>query len=70
MAVKVISWDWKEQPDLEKLGEIVRSFDGRIADIRPVDTGGDYYAVVLSDAILTPDGAQAEFESLMAVDDD
>lgn len=62
--IKVLSWDWKDQPDLEKIGEMIRSFPDGCRDLREVDTGGDSYAIVLSDAVMSFAEAQQAFEAM------
>lgn len=47
---EVLSWDWREQPDMEELGRIVwEKSGGRVAITSVEDTGSDQYAVVISD---------------------
>lgn len=47
MKVGVLTWDWKEQPDMQALARIVREIGGNVR-IAEVDTGSDEYAVVVS----------------------
>ncbi len=42
----VLSWDWREQPDLEKLAEAVRKVYGGY--LYEIETHLDDYAIVLS----------------------
>jgi hypothetical protein len=49
---EVVSWDWKEQPDLDKLGDVIRRVSGGACDLRAIDTAGDDYAVVVSDHVM------------------
>lgn len=44
----VLSWDWKEQPDLDELAEIVREMSGGTVHIRQVETHSDEYAIVIA----------------------
>lgn len=55
---EVISWDWRQQLDLEKLGEVVRRVSGGSCDITPIDTGSDDYAVVITDHLVDRDEAR------------
>lgn len=50
---EVLSWDWREQPDLERLARMVNDLSGGTVHIAEVDTDSDEYAIVLSDALLT-----------------
>jgi hypothetical protein len=53
-AGEVVTWDWSEQPDLDKIGEIVTrlSATGQVHFIHP-GTGSDQYALVISNTELT-----------------
>ncbi len=54
---EVLTWDWREQPNLAELAEIVtRLSGGRLHIVQP-DTGGDEYAIVLSTVALTVEQA-------------
>jgi hypothetical protein len=48
----VLSWDWRGQPDLARLGRLVADLSGGTLHLREADTGSDQYAVVLSTAPL------------------
>jgi hypothetical protein len=61
-SAEVVHWDWKEQPDLDKLSEVVRRVSGGACDLREADTGGDFYAVVIADHLIDPAEAQNLFE--------
>ncbi len=54
---EVLTWDWREQPNLTELAEMVtRLSGGRLRIVQP-DTGGDEYAIVLSTVALTVEQA-------------
>jgi hypothetical protein len=54
--IEVLSWDYKEQPDLETLARIVRDMSGGTVYLHDVgDTGGQDYALVVADRRLTSD---------------
>jgi hypothetical protein len=42
----VLSWDWREQPDLDALTRILRDLAG--LHLHHVDTGSDEYAIVIA----------------------
>jgi len=48
-AARVLSWDWKGQPDLRKLAAAVHEVSGGTVFIREIDTGGDFYMLVIGD---------------------
>ena len=47
---QIFTWDWKEQPDWSAIGRAVAEASGGRVSIRPVETGDDSYAVVVSAA--------------------
>lgn len=55
---RVMSWDWKEQPDLEQLAKAVYEISGRTVFIREIDTGGDFYMLVISDYVVSDEEAE------------
>lgn len=44
----VISWDWRQQPDLDHLARLIHDLSGGQLIVRQADTGSDQYALVLS----------------------
>lgn len=50
----VISWDWKEQPDLKDLKKVAELFGGHVYE-DPVLEGTDSYGFVFSKTPLTRD---------------
>jgi hypothetical protein len=53
----VLSWDWRGQPDLARLGRLVADLSGGTLHLAEADTGCDQYAVVLSTAPLDDETA-------------
>lgn len=52
----VLSWDWREQPSIDRLAGIVRDLSGGTVHIHNVgDTGSDQYAIVVSTMPLVQD---------------
>jgi hypothetical protein len=51
-------WDWKEQVDLQDLFHIIRQVSGAQVFITEVDTGSDYYEIIVSNYPMTQDQAQ------------
>jgi hypothetical protein len=44
----ILSWDWKEQPDLLELAEAIHGVSGGTVHLHQVDTGSSDYAIVLA----------------------
>jgi hypothetical protein len=53
----VLSWDWRGQPDLARLGRLVADLSGGTLHLAEADTGSDQYAVVLSTTPLDDEAA-------------
>ena len=64
---RVFTWDWKEQPPMEKLAA---ALPGQPFMHVVPDTGGDCYACVLSSWPLTPVEAQAAYDQHEAGDEE
>lgn len=61
-VTRVLTWDYRQQPDIDALTEGIRDLSGGRLYLHQVDTGGDEYAVVLSTADLTDAGARVVWE--------
>jgi hypothetical protein len=63
MTIKVITWDWKEQPPMGAIGRAVEEISSEPPRNRPTyfrevpDTGGDLYAVVIGNEPFDPQQA-------------
>jgi hypothetical protein len=55
---RILTWDWKGQINLAKLAEAVYEVSGRGVIIREVDTGGDFYMLVISDHVVSDEEAE------------
>lgn len=57
----VISWDWKDQPDLGKIAAVAARISGerRPVVMREFDTGGDEHALAIADRDVTDEEALA-----------
>lgn len=53
MTVRGLSWDCREQPDLEELGRILAEVSGGRIHLHQVGTGCDQYGIVVADRELT-----------------
>ena len=65
MAHKVITWDWKETAPLEEILEAFQEmvdYD-QVPQFALPDTGGDYYACILSETSLGPEEVEAILNS-------
>lgn len=63
VRVVVMSWDWREQPDLEQLDQAVRLASGGLARVHTIDTGSDEYAIVVADHRITQAEAEAAWQA-------
>lgn len=61
-AAAVMSWDYREQPDLDDLARTVRDMTGGALNIREANTRSDQYAIVLSTAPLDETAADAVYD--------
>lgn len=57
----VLSWDWRGQPDLDRLAAELLRVSGGTVHLHQVDTGGDDYAIVVADRPLTSAEAAAVY---------
>lgn len=58
--IRVLTWDWKEQPDLDDLARIVHDVSQCHVHLYQVDTGSDQYALVVA---RNPIGSQAAHDA-------
>lgn len=54
----VLSWDWREQPDMEALQRALNAIAG--LHVEDIDTGSDQFAIVIS----AQDRSREEFEEI------
>jgi hypothetical protein len=65
----ILSWDWKEQPDLRALAQLVNEVSGGRVHITEAETGSDQYAIVIADhPVSDTDAAEAYRADLMGDD--
>lgn len=62
LAIRTLSWDWREQPDLDVLARHIRDLSGGALLLHTVDTGSDECAIVLSTAPLNEDSVRVAYE--------
>lgn len=71
MTSRILTWDYREQPDLDALGEAIRTLSRGAVDLRAVpETGSDQYAVVVADHPLSGDQAQSVWNDADAGDEE
>jgi hypothetical protein len=59
---EILTWDWREQPDLSELASIVLERSGGRIHLTPVeDTGDDQYALIIGSEPLTQEQASAAY---------
>jgi hypothetical protein len=51
--VRILTWDWREQPSFVDLRAIIHALSGGRVDVAEADTGSDQYALVFSTDRLT-----------------
>jgi hypothetical protein len=56
----MLSWDWKEQPDLDTLGRVITTMSNGTVHLHQVDDGTDNITILLSD---TPLDARAVLDA-------
>lgn len=66
LIMKLMTWDWKEQVDLEQLGQIVTEISGGTVHLYEVDTESDQYGLIVSRDELTQDQVQALWKARWA----
>lgn len=67
----VMSWDWREQPDLGRLAEMVHEMSGGTVHLADVgDTGSDEHALVVSTVPLDGPAVKALFNRWWVSEDD
>jgi len=57
----VFQWDWKDSPDWDAINTALRQFP--TPHFCGVDTGSDFYAVVLADEPITKEEAEEIFSN-------
>lgn len=70
VAVSVLAWDWKNQPDIDALDRIVANLSNLTVRAYAVrDTGFDAYAVVFANGDLDQENVQLAYDRWMAIED-
>lgn len=62
MATQILSWDCREQPDINKLARAVNDLSGGKVHIYEINTQSDQYAIVASDRPLTGNQVAEEWD--------
>jgi hypothetical protein len=66
---RLLTWDWAEQPDMNKLADIVLTLsDGRVR-MQPADTGDDQYAWLIATYTISPEDASEAYRAYLTGDD-
>lgn len=61
--VRVHTWDWRSQPDLDAIADDIREMSGGTLHLTEVNTGNDEYAIVLSLRELTAGEARYVYDA-------
>ncbi len=56
-----LSWDWKDQPDLDTLARQIHDLTGGRLTLHTVDDGTDNVNILVTTAVLTPTEAHNAF---------
>lgn len=67
---EVLTWDWREQPDLPELARKLFAVSGGTVHLREIDTGSDEYAIVLASEPITAAQATDAYKATWDVSDD
>lgn len=70
MTVKILSWDYREQPDLEGLAQLVRELSAGRVHIVEADTQSDQYAIAIADEPLDKAAATEAYEQWFYSDEE
>ncbi len=65
MTARVLSWDWRAQPDLDQLAAAIHELSGGRLHLRQVNTGSDEYAIALADDPITDADANRIYEEIL-----
>ncbi len=63
MTTRLLTWDWRGQPNLQHLAKAVHDLSGGRVSLYEVDTGSDQYAIVLADEPLTAEQAASVWDA-------
>ncbi len=61
MTAHAMSWDYRQQPDLDELARIILGLSGGRVHLHQIDTGSDEYGIVLADQEMTAAAARSEW---------
>lgn len=56
-----MTWDWREQPDMGYLAQILHELSDGAIHLQKVETGSDEYAIVVSTPPLDPAAVDAVY---------
>ena len=62
--LRTLTWDWREQPDLDELCAIIAVLSGGRIEVHEVETGTDEYALVFADGPVTEAQCRAALEAV------
>lgn len=60
--VGILTWDWRGQPDIERLDYLLANLTNCQLRVCPVDTGSDGYAIAISVGELDDKTARTAYE--------
>lgn len=66
--ISILTWDWKEQPPLDDIADIIKTMSGGTVNMVEVDTGSDQFAWVISPVPMDQDSANEAYRRTYAHD--
>lgn len=69
IKMHILTWDWREQPDLDRLARIVNELSGNRVHITEAETGDDQYAIVIADVPVTDADAADAYQAYLRGED-
>lgn len=63
MTTRLLSWDWREQPDINDLKKIITELSGGSLHVEEIDTDSDEYAIAFSTEPLSKESAKEAYLS-------
>lgn len=68
----VHTWDWKEQPDMQSIADVITGFQEKFSNgirIIKVETNADDYAIVIGDGSLTDELAKQTYNNRYEIEE-
>jgi hypothetical protein len=66
---RLLTWDWAEQPNMDKLADIVLDLSHGHVRMQPADTGDDQHAWLIATYTISPEDASEAYRAYLTGDD-